>query len=117
MRRGDIYFANFDPIRGSEANKLRPVVIVSNDALNIAVESLKRGVITVIPLTSNVETVATYQIFLPAEVSGLSKDSKVQTEQVRALAFERFLPELKGAVPASYLIKIDEAIKLHFALV
>ncbi|MCA9840162.1 MAG: type II toxin-antitoxin system PemK/MazF family toxin [Trueperaceae bacterium] len=117
MRRGDIYYASFDPTRGSETNKLRPVIIVSNDALNIAVENLQRGVITVIPLTSNVEKVASYQVFLPLEASGLSKDSKAQTEQVRALAFERFLPEIKGTVPASYMAQIDEALKLHFSLI
>jgi mRNA interferase MazF len=38
---------DFDPIRGSEANKRRPAVIVSNDHANAAAERLGRGVVTV----------------------------------------------------------------------
>jgi mRNA interferase MazF len=116
MRRGDIYFANLEPVQGSEANKIRPVLIVSNDALNEAVDSLQQGVITVVPLTSGVENVRSYQVLLPAEVTGLKQDSKAQVEQVRALVLQRFIPELKGSLSKKYLKQIDEALKLHFAL-
>jgi mRNA interferase MazF len=115
MRRGDIYFANL-PVQGSEANKLRPVLIVSNDALNEAVDSLQQGVITVVPLTSSIANVRSYQVLLPAEVTGLKHDSKAQVEQVRALALQRFVPELKGRLSKKYLEPIDQALKLHFAL-
>ncbi len=91
MKRGNIYLVDFEPVRGSEVNKVRPVVIVNNNERNAAVEKLKRGVITVIPLTSNVENVRYDQVFLPAEVTDLDQDSKAQTEQIRALAYERFL--------------------------
>lgn len=116
MRRGDIYLANLEPVQGSEANKVRPVLIVSNDALNEAVDSLQQGVITVVPLTSNTENVRSYQVLLPAEITGLKQDSKAQVEQVRALALQRFIPEIKGSLPKKYLEEIDEALKLHFAL-
>ena len=116
MRRGDIYFANLEPVQGSEANKIRPVIVVSNDALNTAVESLLRGVVTVVPLTKNVEQVASYQVFLPAEVTGLTHDSKAQVEQVRALALQRFVPNLKGSLSKSCLLELDRALKLHFDL-
>lgn len=116
MRRGDIYFANLEPAQGSEANKVRPVIIVSNDAANIATQSLQRGVITVIPLTRNVDNVASYQVFVPNEVTGLKHDSKAQVEQVRALAFHRFIPDLKGSLPSKYLIQLDAALRLHFDL-
>ncbi len=116
MRRGDIYFANLEPVQGSEANKIRPVLIVSNDALNEAVDDLKQGVITVVPLTSSVENVRSYQVFLPAEITGLKQDSKAQVEQVRALAVQRFIPELKGSLSKKYLGQIDHALKLHFSL-
>lgn len=116
MRRGDIYFANLDPVQGSEANKIRPVLIVSNDALNEAADKLQRGVLTVIPLTSNIGKERSFQVLLPAEVSGLKQDSIAQVEQVRALAIQRLIPELKGSLPASYLKRIEDAIKLHFDL-
>lgn len=116
MRRGEIYLANLDPIRGSEANKTRPVVIVSHDALNQVVEERGRGVVTVVPLSSNVERVYSFQVLLPAEVTGLSRDSKAQAEQVRALAYERFAPHPEGTLPGRYVQALGEALRLHLAL-
>ena len=116
MRRGELYFADFDPVRGSEANKRRPVVVVSHDALNTVVGKLGHGVITVVPLTSNIERVLSFQVFLPGEVTGLPRDSKAQVEQVRALAFERFQPGVVGVLPVAYLERLEQALKLHLAL-
>ena len=42
MRRGDVYWVDLEPSIGSEANKLRPGVIVSNDAGNRAAERIGR---------------------------------------------------------------------------
>lgn len=116
MRRGEIYLANLEPIRGSEANKTRPVVVVSHDALNRVVEERKRGVVTVVPLSSNIEQVYSFQVLLPAEATGLSRDSKAQAEQVRALAFERFAPFPEGTLPERHMQALGEALKLHLAL-
>ncbi len=49
MKRGDIYYANLDPTVGSEINKRRPVLIVSND-----INNRTSDIITVLPITSNV---------------------------------------------------------------
>lgn len=116
IRRGDIYLANLEPIRGSEANKTRPVVVVSHDALNRVVEEQGRGVVTVVPLSSNIARVYAFQVLLPAEVTGLSRDSKAQAEQVRALAFERFAVNPEGSLPERYVQALDEALRLHLAL-
>lgn len=116
MRRGDIYLANLDPGRGSEANKTRPVVVVSHDALNQAVTELGQGVITVVPLSSNTNRIYAFQVLLPAEVTGLSKDSKAQAEQVRALAFERFSAHSESTLPETYLARLSAALRLHLAL-
>ena len=66
MRRGDIHLVDLDPARGSEANKRRPAVIVSNDAANATAGRLGRGVITVVPVTSNIDRVFPFQVLLPA---------------------------------------------------
>jgi mRNA interferase MazF len=76
MRRGDIYAVDLDPARGSEANKRLPVVIVSNDAANATAGRLGRGIITVVPMTSNVERVYQFQVLRPAAETGLDRDSK-----------------------------------------
>ena len=89
MRRGEIRLVDFNPARGSEANKVRPAVVVSNDDSNNAVERLGRGVVTVVPLTSNVRRVYPYQVLLGAAETGLRVDSKAQAELVRSVATER----------------------------
>lgn len=116
MRRGDVYLADFEPSRGDEANKTRPVIIVSHDALNQAVTELGRGVVTVVPLSSNVARIYAFQVFLPAEVTGLSKDSKAQAERVRALTLKRFSSRAEGSLPEDYLGRLNEALRLHLAL-
>ena len=49
IRRGEIHAVDLDPARGSEANKRRPAIIVSNDAANATAMRLGRGVVTVVP--------------------------------------------------------------------
>ncbi|MER6101981.1 type II toxin-antitoxin system PemK/MazF family toxin [Streptomyces sp. NPDC001832] len=115
MRRGDIYLVEYEPVRGSEANKARPSVIVSNDGANAVVSRMGRGVITVVPLTSNTARVYPFQVLLPAAECGLPKDSKVQCEQVRALTEERFLRHV-GTVPRQRMAEIDAALRRHLAL-
>jgi mRNA interferase MazF len=52
MKRGEVWWVEFDPSIGSEIRKTRPAVIVSNDAAN---RNLAR--VVVIPMTSNVSRV------------------------------------------------------------
>jgi mRNA interferase MazF len=115
MRRGDIHSVDLDPARGSEANKRRPAVIVSNDAANTTAGRLGRGVITVVPVTSNVERVYPFQVLLPASRTGLDRDSKAQAEQIRSIAVER-LGERLGVVPNAIMLDIDDALRLHLGL-
>ncbi|MFI5862653.1 type II toxin-antitoxin system PemK/MazF family toxin [Streptomyces sp. NPDC051546] len=115
MRRGDIYLVDLDPARGSEANKVRPAVIVSHNAANESVVRNGRGVVTVVPLTSNTARVFTFQVLLPAVECGMPKDSKAQCEQVRAVAAER-LRQRVGVVPRQRMAEIDVALRRHLAL-
>ena len=62
MRRGNIVAVSLDPARGSEASKSRPAVVVSNDAANATASRLARGVITVVPITSNVARIYPFQV-------------------------------------------------------
>ena len=116
MRRGDIYLADLDPARASEANKRRPVVIVSNDGTNRTVDRLGIGVITVVPLTTNTAKVYDFQVFLAAQETGLSGDSKAQAEQVRAIGFSRFSNAAVGHLSDSLMEQLDAALRLHLAL-
>ena len=115
MRRGDVYLVDFEPIRGSEADKTRPAVIISNDAANRAAERSGRGVVTVAPVTSNVSRVFPFQLALDAGEAGLRAASKIQTEQVRAVAVGRFGRHL-GSLPPARLAQLNSALRLHLGL-
>jgi mRNA interferase MazF len=115
MRRGEIRFVDLEPIRGAEADKGRPAVIVSNDGANAAATRLGRGIVTVVPVTSNVARVYPFQVVLPASETGLAVDSKAQAEQVRSVAVER-IGDRVGMVPRDLLAALDEALRLHLAL-
>ena len=115
MRRGDIVLADLDPAVGSEADKRRPVVIVSNDRANRAAEETGRGVIVVVPLTSNVSTVHLFQVLIPSADSGLRSDSKAQVEQIRALSVQRLTMHL-GVVPELLMDQIDQALRRQLDL-
>lgn len=115
LRRGDIHWVNLEPVLGSEANKVRPAVIVSNDAANRAASRSGQGVVTVVPLTSNTSRVFPFQVLLAAAQTGLAGDAKAQAEQVRSVSAVR-IGRRAGRVPAPLLTKLDDALRLHLNL-
>jgi mRNA interferase MazF len=115
MLRGEIRLTDLDPARGSEANKRRPAVIVSNDRANASAARRGVGVITVVPVTSNVNNVWPFQTLLPADETGLRVESKAQAEQVRFVAVERLGPVV-GRVPIHVMADLDDALRLHLHL-
>jgi mRNA interferase MazF len=114
MRRGEIWQVNLDPARGSEANKQRPAVIVSNDRANASATRLGRGVVTVVPVTSNIDKIYPFQVLLSA-ASGLTVESKAQAEQVRSIATQRLLRRV-GRISSHEMAELDAALRLHLDL-
>ena len=115
MRRGEIRVVGLDPVVGAEAARTRPAVIVSNDGANTMAARLGRGVVTVIPVTSNTARIHPFQILLAAADTGLNLDSKAQAEQIRSVSVER-IGAVIGAVPFDLMAGLDEAIRLHLDL-
>jgi len=111
MKRGDIYFMNLDPTIGREIQKIRPVIIVSNNANNRASET-----ITVIPLTSNTKKVYPFEVLLKSNESNLPKDSKAQCQQIRTLSVQRITGKKIGNVSTQTMEAVSAAIKLHLSL-
>lgn len=111
MKRGEIWFADLNPTRGSETAKRRPVLIVSNDANNRA-----SSTITILPLTSNVARVYPFEVFLASAESGLPKDSKIQAQQIRTIAKERIIGNSAGKLEQKQLQEVDAAIRLHLGV-
>jgi mRNA interferase MazF len=115
MRRGEIVTVSLDQVRGSEASEARPAIVVSNDAANATAARLGRGVITVVPVTSNTARIYPFQVLLPARQTGLPRDSKAQAEQVRSVDVER-VGERVGQLPAALITELDRALRLHLSL-
>ncbi|MGQ0629732.1 MAG: type II toxin-antitoxin system PemK/MazF family toxin [Sporichthyaceae bacterium] len=115
MMRGEIYLTDFEPALGPEPNKTRPAVIVSNDGNNERAELLGRGLISVVPLTSNVDRVMSFQLFLPAETTGLRLDSRAQVEQIRGLSMDRIGARV-GQVPIEYMFALDAKLRMFLVL-
>ena len=115
MRRGDIRLVDLEPVRRADANTQRPASIVSNDGANSTAQRLGRGVVTVVPVTSNTEHVYAFQVLLLAQHTGLAANSKAQAEQVRSIAVERIGPQV-GTLTAEPQAALDEALRLQLGL-
>jgi mRNA interferase MazF len=115
MRRGEIYWVNLDPIIGSESDKTRPAVIVSNDGNNRSVVVNGQGTITVAPITSNTKRVYSFQVAVPAGTAGLGDDSKIQAEQIRTIDIRR-VGERIGRLDPVLTTALDRALRLHLSL-
>ncbi len=115
MLRGEIRQVDLEPARPGEANKRRPAVLVSNDNANAAAARSGRGVVTVVPVTSNITRVFAFQVLLPAAETGIPVDSKAQAEQVRSVSVERVGPVV-GRLPTHLMARLDDALRLHLQL-
>lgn len=115
MLRGEIRLTDLDPARAAEADKRRPAIIVSNDRANATAARLGRGVVTVVPITSNISRVFPFQVLLPADEVGIRVDAKAQAEQVRSVSIERIGPVI-GRLPTHLISTLDDALRLHLQL-
>ncbi|MEW6493533.1 MAG: type II toxin-antitoxin system PemK/MazF family toxin [Cyanobacteriota bacterium] len=111
MKRGEIYYANLSPVVGSEMDKRRPVLIVSNDTNNRVATT-----VTILPITSNVSRVYPFEVLLNSDDSGLPKLSKVQAQQVRTISKQRIECEPVGTLSEKFMQLVDAALKLHLGL-
>lgn len=106
MLRGEVWLINLDPTIGSEIRKMRPAVIVSDDAIGILPLRI------IVPLTDWKERYnsAAWMVKVePAKTNGLSKLSAADAFQVRSVAEERFVRRM-GMLDNSLMRPIEQAL-------
>jgi mRNA interferase MazF len=81
--RGDIRWADLNPVRGHEQAGQRPVLIVSHDVFNE-----RSGTVIAIAMTSN-EPRAGFPLTLESRAAGLAKRSWIKISQIRTLSIDR----------------------------
>lgn len=106
MKRGEVWWVEFDPAVGSEVRKTRPAVIVSNDAAN---RNLAR--VVVVPLTSNSAHV------YPGEalVHVGKQQSKAMTDQIMTADKARLKSRL-GKLASADMSAVEDAVLLHLGM-
>ena len=106
MKRGEVWWVEFDPAVGSEVRKTRPAVIVSNDAAN---RNLAR--VIVVPLTSN----TTHLYPGEALVSVAGTQSKAMSDQIMAADKTRLTSQL-GSLSKADVLAVEEAIRVQLGM-
>lgn len=112
VQRGDVYRANLQPSEGSEQDGIRPVVIVSRNAMN-----QNSPVVVIVPFTDARNKTKTYpsHVRFKAGTAGLTMDSIAVCEQVRAVSKSRLKLAL-GKLSRAELASIEAALKITLDL-
>ena len=107
MKRGEVWWVNFNPSIGGEIRKVRPAIIISNDSAN---KSLNR--LQVIPITSNIEKVFPSEALITLE----GKTMKAAADQITTASKLRLTKKM-GDISIEDLRNVETAIKTQLDLI
>ncbi|HLD55870.1 MAG TPA: type II toxin-antitoxin system PemK/MazF family toxin [Candidatus Nanoarchaeia archaeon] len=111
IKKGDIFFANLNPILGSEQGGIRPVLIIQNDISN-----KYSPVVIIAAITSKVfEKEFPTNVFLSKKDTKLNKDSTVLLNQIRTIDKSRLTKKV-CSIDNELLYKVDSALKISLGL-
>lgn len=111
IRRGDIFYAELNPVIGSEQGGTRPVLVISNNTGN-----RHSPTVIVAAITSRVHTKAKLPTHTEVrDFEGLDKDSVVLLEQIRTIDKQR-LKQYMGLMPDNIMARVDKALAISISL-
>jgi len=106
IRRGSLYLADLSPRLGTEAGKVRPVLVVQTDLLNETAHPST----WVLPCTTRLVGENLLRVPLPKGIAGNREDCEVMIDQSRAIDNRRFVRALKP-LPRSILREVEEKLR------
>ncbi|MDC7228009.1 MAG: type II toxin-antitoxin system PemK/MazF family toxin [Spirochaetales bacterium] len=107
VKQFEIWVADLNPRMGTEAGKTRPVLIVQTNLLN----KFEHPSTLICPITSNVLARAQIlRVHLPEGAAGLTKDSDVMIDQLRAIDNQRLKKRI-GILPAEFQLTVKECLR------
>jgi len=113
VNKWEIYFCNLNPVKGSEQRGIRPVLIISSDAIN---HSLSISTVLSISSIKEKEKIYPTEILLPIEKTGLPKHSVAMLQQIRTISHNRLINKC-GIISDEDLQKqISEVLLNYFDL-
>lgn len=112
-RRGEIWWVDFSPGRGSEQTGRRPALVLQNDAGN---QNPRYPNTVVLAMSTRGKPIPFHVRIAPHQRNGLEEVSYVKCEQVLTLAKARLLAEPLGRLSAAEMRKVEVAVKLSLAL-
>ncbi|AEE90683.1 endoribonuclease toxin [Tepidanaerobacter acetatoxydans Re1] len=111
VRRGDIFYADLNPVVGSEQGGIRPVLVVQNDVGN-----KYSPTVIIAAITSQIDKAKLpTHVELQSKDYGLEKDSVILLEQLRTID-KRRLKEKITILDQDIMKKVDEALKVSLGL-
>lgn len=110
-KRGEVYFADLNPVRGREQGGRRPVLIIQNDIGN------RHSPVTIVAAITSAVSERAYptEVRLAAGLGGLPRESAVLLNQIKTIDKER-LEQRLGQLDAAAMRQVDEAIELSLGL-
>ncbi len=111
IKRGEIYFAQLNPVVGSEQGGIRPVLVVQNDVGN---QYSPTTIVLAITSQINKAKLPTY-VELKAHSYGMERDSVILTEQIRTVDKTR-LKQRIAVLDEATMAKVNEALAISLEL-
>ena len=112
IRRGDLFWADFDPAKGSEQAGRRPAVVIQNDIGNAVAPTVIVAPLTTKHFTTNPLT----KVPVPRGVAGLREPSVMLFSQIRTIDKSRLEGKI-GRLPPTYLQQVNRAIAISLGLI